>query len=796
MLRLLNDTPFPVAWQHGRVQADKDSLTIVVKGTFALANRAAAVALPEGEQAPLTGDEPADASADAAIAYDSDWSLYKPAADVVVTGRCHAPEGTATRVGIGLALGEHLRKHLVVTGERYWLPGGREPSAPRPFRSVSLGWESAFGGAGFAANPVGRGAVPIDGPEGRPLHPLPLIEDPAALVRRPDDKPAPAGLGPVNRRWPQRAPRSGTFDEAWIDHGWPYLPADFDWRHFQAAPADQQLDGYLAGDEAFLLTHMHAEIPEYRGVLPGFRLQAFTAREDGDVTRWRGLRLRLDTAWFDMAQERLTLVWRGLTPVSGRDFPELSELLIVRTPLAEAPLPVDAAPARAAALRPAPEVVAEAREERSAPPADEPPAAADAPPEPRLIDEIRAALAEAGLPPEVKALVESEDDPDRLMRRLQALVRQSTEDDPAAREAVRAQYESQRDALRKLLADQGQDPALADEMMPAPDLDSGPPTDAPAAAEPAPPPDGDDRARISARRAAGESLAGADLAGLDLAGIDLRGADLAGTDFTGASLAGAYLGEADLGDAMLARADLTGASLARARLAGADLSGATLVDADLRHAVLDAAALDGADLTRARLDDVAGARASLAGAVLVDAVLRRAALPGADLSGARLDRLDATDADLSDASLVDAEGADVVLVRAALGGVRASGARLPKLHLARAQAPRSFWDGAVLQGLDARHADLPRADLSDADLRAARFDAADVSEAFFDRAVLAGARLVEAKALRARFDRTDLTRADLTGGNFFECDFRDAVLDGVARRDAIVASSRLERLPA
>lgn len=792
MLRLLNDTPFPVAWQHGRVQAGRDSLTVMVKATFRLVSRAAAESLPGGEQVPLTGDDPADAPADAAVSYDGDWSLYKPAADVLVTGSCHAPEAPATRVGVGLALGEHLRKHLVVTGERYWLPGGREASAPRPFRSVPMGWEHAFGGAGFAANPVGRGVAPIAGPDGTPLHPLPLIEDPAALVQRPDDRPDPAGLGPVNRRWPQRAPRAGTFDDAWLDGTWPYLPTDFDWRHFQAAPADQQLDGYLVGDEAFLITHMHPGHPEYRGTLPGIRLQVFAARRDGEQTRWRALRMRLDTAHIDMVEERLTLLWRGLTPVSGRDFPEISDLLVVRTPLAGAPLPLQAAPERAAALLPAPEI--------DAPPADDAPTATEAPApeapaeeEPRLIDEIRAALADAGLPPEIRAIVDSEDDPDRLMRRMQALVKEATGDDAAAGEAMRAETGRQRERLRALLAEQGQDPALADEIMP-PDpfaAETAPDDATEAAAPPA-----DDRACVAARHAAGESLAGADLAGLDLAGIDLRGADLAGADLTGTSLAGAYLGEANLSDAALARADLSGASLAHARLAGADMTAARLCDADLHHAALDGAILDHADLTRARLDDGQGARASLAGAVLVDAVLRRGRLPGADLSGARLDRLDAAGADLTGASLLQAAGDDVVLVGAALGGLRATGARLPRLHLARARAPRSFWDGASLAGLDARLADLPRSDFSDADLAGARLDAADLVEARFDRAVLAGAQLVEANALRACFDRTDLTRADLGGGNFFECDFRDAVLDRVSHRHAIVASSRLERQPA
>lgn len=799
MLTLLNDTPYPAAWLPGRVQPGRDSLTVIVKGTFRLVPQGPAEALPEGEQAPLSGDDPTDASPGSAVAYDGDWSLYKPAADVMLTGACHAPGAAVGRLAVGLALGERLRKRLVVTGPRYWLEGGRRISDPVPFRSLPLDWSGAFGGAGFAANPVGRGAAPVEGRNAVMLHPLPLIEDPETPVRSPDDRPAPAGLGPVNRRWPQRAPRSGTYDDAWIDTVWPHHPADFDWRHYLAAPPDQQVEGWLAGDEPFLLTHLHPEHAEYRGSLPGRRLQAFVSRvpDAAGDTLWRTVRLRLDTCLFDMAAETVTLVWRGLTPVSGRDHPELAELLVVETPLDGPALDVTEAPARAAALGGLADAAPGPPPEPDTPPEPDGPAAPEAPgttaDEPDLIDEIRAALAEAGMPPEVMAIAEAEDDPDRLVRRLQDLARGSIGDEAAAREAFRAHVARQREALRATLAAQGEDPGLADALMPA-DPFAAPPDEAESQPGPEPEPAAPDRDRVAARHAAGESLAGADLSGLDLSGIDLRGADLAGADLTGTVLAGAYLGEADLSAAILAGADLGGASLARARLDGADLTGATAAGADLRFAGLNGAVLDRADLTGARLDGAGGAHASFAGATLVDAALHDARLPGADLRGARIDGLDARGADLTQASLAGVAGEGVNLERAVLANLRATGARLPGLRLGGARAPRSIWDGAGLADLDGRAADLPNADFTGCDLARARLDLADLSDALFDNAVLAGARLVRANGLRARFDRADLTRADLTGGNFYECDLRDATIDGVAFPDAIVASTRLARL--
>ena len=47
--------------------------------------------------------------------------------------------------------------------------------------------------------------------------------------------------GPLGRGWPQRARYAGTYDQAWLDDHFPFLPPDFDDRYHQAAPPDQQM---------------------------------------------------------------------------------------------------------------------------------------------------------------------------------------------------------------------------------------------------------------------------------------------------------------------------------------------------------------------------------------------------------------------------------------------------------------------------------------------------------------------------------------------------------------------------
>src|SRR5262249_5986185 len=71
---------------------------------------------------------------------------------------------------------------------------------PLPFTKAPLTWAQSFGGPGFAANPVGKGYKARE---------LPSVELPGDIVRSWGDTPAPAGFGPINPAWPQRAGKMG-----------------------------------------------------------------------------------------------------------------------------------------------------------------------------------------------------------------------------------------------------------------------------------------------------------------------------------------------------------------------------------------------------------------------------------------------------------------------------------------------------------------------------------------------------------------------------------------------------------
>lgn len=243
------------------VLPDKDgqeNVLIVVAASFEAASRDT-LRVAE-EQPPIrVADEYSGDRALSSVRYEADLALMKPAADVLVHGDAHAPYGRpAGAVPVSLAVAD-IRKDLLVSGDRVWrrTPIGVSPSSPKPFTRMPLVYERAFGGmTADAADPrnlvgVGfRGAVSADPAIETEI---PNIERPDTLVRSRSDRPEPAGFNVVSRGWRPRLDYAGTYDQNWLDHDWPLLPKDFDARHNQSAPLDQQSREVRGGEPVRLL---------------------------------------------------------------------------------------------------------------------------------------------------------------------------------------------------------------------------------------------------------------------------------------------------------------------------------------------------------------------------------------------------------------------------------------------------------------------------------------------------------------------------------------------------------------
>ncbi|WP_437288265.1 DUF2169 domain-containing protein [Sorangium sp. So ce406] len=787
-MKIVNPTPTTFAAISWQLRPPQWALCLIAKGTYRLSPGEPAI--PADAPEPLLGDVYDEDDPRRALRRASDFAPFKPKADLLLSGKAHAPgRRPVTSLPVSFAVGK-TSLALLVTGDRHWTdPAAGKRADPQPFVEMPLGFDRAFGGPGFAANPVGRGV--FDPGERDPRRrPLPNVEDPRAPVDSPAARPPPAGFGPLSAAWATRASKLGTYDARWLKQRWPFFPEDFDWSHFNAAVPALQAE-YLRGDEEIVCLNLHRERREYRARLPCVRIRCFLDELAGGAERLREVQMNLDTVHVDLEAGSLSLVWRGHAPVSAEDHPEVRHVLLASEPLGEGRLAAAhyrerlalallEARSAAAPAAGAPAAGAPAAGAAVAPPGNDndgaPPLAGvdDA----ELLSHIRATLEKGGAPAALVAALGTPDGDAAIEAWLGALA-----GDPAQLEEVQRKT---REQVKKALEAQGHDPAQLDGLEELDRADAARVEAARAAAAPW------TRERVELCLSIQESMAGADLSGLDLSKLDFGEARLARALLVGADLTGARFDAVDLEGATLARARMAGARLPSARLSDADLSGADLTGADLTGATLDKARLDGAALRGADLTGAGAAGASFLEADLTGARLDGAQLAGARLARAALDRASLRGAALEGASLEGAHGEAVDLRGADLRGLRASEqTRLPRAQARGVRADGSRWMHADLTGADLALASLRRADLGRAELGGADLRGADMAGADLTRARLGGARLERANLHGARLEAADLRGADLRGAGLYEAALWQARLDGADLRGAQLAATLL-----
>jgi hypothetical protein len=233
---------------------------VVVKATFEI--QADGSCRLSKEQLPvLRMGEPEGEPGKSGLRYDGDLLGVKPCTDVLVRGSAWAPLGTrATSVDVQAVVGP-IKKRLRVFGDRRWertLVGSLAPSSPQPFESMPIVYERAYGGWDQsspdpgehrldARNPVGTGFSVRRENSAEKL--LPNIELPDQLIASWKDRPAPAGIGAVERHWSPRRELAGTYDHEWKAKRFPLWAEDLDARYHNCAPEDQQVKGFLRGGE-------------------------------------------------------------------------------------------------------------------------------------------------------------------------------------------------------------------------------------------------------------------------------------------------------------------------------------------------------------------------------------------------------------------------------------------------------------------------------------------------------------------------------------------------------------------
>lgn len=743
-------------------------------------------------------------------------------------------DAVAVRAQVGA-----LRKDLVVWGPRHWQ--GTGASAAEPFESVHLGWSLSYGGADFPANPLGMGRAEVDDGTGRRIRPLPRLEYPDKPTLSPSHVGTPAGFGPVDHLWPQRAALRGTYDERWLQEEYPALASDLDLRFFNLAPADQQQPGSFAGDEAYAFHNLHPQKSVLQGRLHGLAARAFIRRR-GAKASLEGIGMRLTALWFFPAHERVIQIFQGAVEIEEDDASDV-DLLLAAVERVGKQRP-EAHYAEVLAKRLDKEIGAlEVLRESDLVPADIAAELHDFTPSPnrglerglrraeRDREQARALVVAQGLDPDEHAPA-TKGPPAPVIRSIDDLiaVRQQMEKE-AAQAAARMQA-SKAEAMasvRQVFEREKLDFSLI-EAETAGQLTSGPPKAmAPGLAESfqrmiseaevsradvselremlGDPKvqaqwQGGDRAQLDAYRqtaqhqvpvepltlqassALRERVVAAHVQGASMAGWDLSGADLSRLDLQGADLRGALLEGANLSHCNLRAAQLEEATLVRCRIGSSCLDQAVLANCNLSQAhvensSLQAADLRGAILERTRLSTVDLSRATLDGLRLVEVQL-----DGVDFTQARCEDL----LSFHKLALQKVRFAQAVFKRVVFVECDLSGADLGQAHFEKAAFVSTRADGTRFAGLElAAGCFAMGCSLKNADFRSAR-----IERVCLRSTVAIGADFSAARMRGADLSECDLRGARLHGADAREARFVRAHLDGASLASANLACAVLQ----
>jgi len=770
-----------------------------------------------------------------------DAALPKPRAEFLLSARAYGrycDHTNTCRVGIRFA---GVEKALLVSGERRW--AGSAPSAAEPFESLAIDWPLAFGGAGYADNPRGRGFHGVSANSERSQQqlsqPLPNVEYPAERLRRPGQIVTPGSFTPIAADWPQRRALYGALDAQWRESDCPGFPRSMDTRYFNIAPTDQQFPALDAMPDgaAYRIVHMHPEQPVMTGALPPLRARCFLQRQSEDTLA--EIRMRLTTVWFIPHRERAIMIFHGIAGIREFDAHDVACLLLGAELSGE---PRSAADYRRTFDRRMDRkhgALHALRDQDLAPPtllitADD--ASTDATSHDALernlqqrarqqIERARAAGLAPGAfdaaptqPPRIDQLAEFVEQQERIAQEQRAALEEKQREIEARHAASgmrkrvnppttrRGPPALSRDGAASRRADRKKDPRHleidADKKLretyrhavqyqeAAPRLDT-------AAGRVL-------QERVAAAHARGESLAGWDLTGADLSRMSLRGATLSGallesadlsdTDLTGAVLGNAVLARATLVRTVFARTDLTGANLSLAQCDGTDFSDAVLDRALFENTRFERCRLTRASVQRTQFRDCRFLSTDFSEATLSDLAFIEQTFDAVDFSRASIRKLAFIQCTLTRVAFASADIAGFGFVETVASGIRFDGAILRKACFVK----ESVLDNADFSQAQLSEVNLRQVRAHGANFSGARIDQCDFSDARMRLADLRGAKIADSHLVRTDLSGANLARADLMGAsmrravlhganfreaNLFRADFAEAAIDDTTQFD-------------
>lgn len=760
--------------------------------------------------------------------------------EVMAVGWAFAPPGRKVAArSVKIEFGG-FAKELWVVGDRVWKNG--VATDPVPFDQMPISWDRAFGGEGYAANPIGRGFAPTKTEDGQTVHSLPNVEFQKKLITSPRDRPPPAGFAPIDPASPKRLAKLGTYDKRWLETRYPDYPDDFDPTYFNMAPEDQWLETSIDGSERVVIEHMHPTKERIEGKIPRFVARAFVSRESALL---KEVSLRLDTVLLVPHMERVVLVYRAFVEVKDDEASDVLDLMIALERHGEPKGLSHYRAVREKRLDRDKGALYALRDKDLIPDGTRSGTAANDEELGKLlareglveratrnraraqVEQAREQLREAGLDPDEHIPANAVPEEDHKLPDMDAMAEFVETTEKQAQEAIAEAEAKQKKALddaRKICEENGLDfdKLLADarkeqggppkftakgEMERLRDLAELSANSGVVIPEIAKLGDPELEAKLvqtetilkdtyrkhvhyMPRAHEGDEEYGARVrfqveallvSGEPLADYDFTGADLSGLDFSGRDLSMSFLEAARLEGCKFVGANLQGTVLARANLKGAVFTRAKLKGANLGEAICTEALFDGGvDASEAVFVRTDLRRANLRGMLLHKADINEALLDGADLSGIVASELTVLRSDFRGVKLAGATIERSNLLEIDVSGVDFRKCSLPGTVFLDVIADGANFDDAKVESL--RVVGVDRG----CSLVGATFRRANLRTAFFR-----GARLQKSDFSDALLDAADFSKCDLTGATFEGARMREARLMKANLTDANLDSTDL-----
>lgn len=679
--------------------------------------------------------------------------LPKPRAEFLVYGACHTGKH-AQALEVRAEVGE-IRKSLLVFGPRSWSAGVITHQGS--FLRMPLDYAHAFGGPGYAHNPLGKGH------ESTGANELPNVEHPHKLLAQRSDTPPPAGFNALPPHWPQRAELLGRLDAQWCQKHWPFLPGDTHPEYANIAPSSQRLPNYFRGDEPVRLHNMHPHKPRIESALPGLRGRLFCKRRNTPEDQvFEEIPLQPETLWLFPEQELGVLLLRGGFNTVDDECSDIAFFYAAWEPLEQSSRAASEHFEEMRARHPAP-----AQPQPESPPpqeSKEPDAATQAatqagaasvaaavstPSEqaPSELQEIHKDI-QALQDDAAKSMQEAGISAEEIQEMLQEPAEEEEQPDLEPDDEKLAQ---ERNELRQFLADSDRDPAELERMSET------------------------DTIHLQLQQLMSDVRRRFQEAGVDTSALDESETPLEGEE--------ELFGEESELEDTIARA------LQEMKESGQDTDELEASLAELRQTAATVAQLGEVDIsggTSAPSDQEAASTQQEEPPTPLQRIHKRLqdgdSLEGLDLAGADLSGLDLSDQNLAGCSLREAnlENCNLrssVLDNANLEGAQLSGADLGQASLLQAVLRHASATGMQAAGASFYHADLQQAELIRCDLSGTDFTATCLHRTLFEDCSLRDARLGKAEASRASFEGSDLASASFAQAALPEASLRRTRLD-------------------